>query len=272
MLASPFDAISLVIRVGSIGVAISSLELLAHREDLGDTGILDGEVQLTRARWLVQTRLRRWLDVLARETAATKIIALRLLASCALIAAAGSFEVARFGAAIVAVTTLLLRLRSPLGIHASGSMVMVTFTAGALGLAVGTGRSMGFALAFIGAQACLSYFVAGSHKLLTPSWRRGSAIPLIATTVMWGHRREALVLRAHPWLGVVLCWMTMLGECSVPLSLVVPLPVALGILACAATFHIATAAEMGLNSFVWAFGSTYPAIIYCWYFLHGAHP
>jgi hypothetical protein len=27
--------------------------------------------------------------------------------------------------------------------------------------------------------------------------------------------------------------------------------------------------RMGLNSFVWAFGSTYPAIIFCWYWLHG---
>ena len=26
----------------------------------------------------------------------------------------------------------------------------------------------------------------------------------------------------------------------------------------------------GLNSFVWAFWSTYPAIIFCWYGLHGA--
>ena len=66
-------------------------------------------------------------------------------------------------------------------------------------------------------------------------------------------------------------WTTMIGECSVPLSLVVPLPVALSILGCAATFHVASAAEMGLNGFMWAFGSTYPAIIYCWYWLHGAH-
>jgi len=270
-LASPFDAISLVLRVGSIGAAISSLELLVHRDDLGDSGVLDGEVQLTRTRGLVQSRFRRWLDTLATQKSATTIVAVRLLASCALITAASTFEVARFGAVVVAVTTLLLRLRSPLGIHASGSMVMVTFTSCAFGLAVGTGRSMGFALAFIGGQACLSYFVAGSHKFRAASWRSGTAIPLIASTLMWGRQREALLLRSRPGLGMVLCWTTMLGECSVPLSLVVPLPFALGILGCAAIFHVVTAAEMGLNSFVWAFGSTYPAIIYCWYWLHGVH-
>ncbi len=199
------------------------------------------------------------------------MIALRLVASGALIAAGNVFEVARFGALAVAIVTLLLRLRSPIGIHASGAMVMITFTAGALGLAVGTSRSMGFALAFIAGQSCLSYFVAGSRKLTEPSWRRGRAIPLIASTLMWGGQRQAVVLRSRPGLGFVLCWITMLGECAVPLALVVPLPVAVAILACAGTFHVATAVEMGLNSFVWAFFSTYPAIIYCWYWLHGVH-
>jgi hypothetical protein len=270
-LASPFEAVGLVVRVGSIGVAISSLELLSHRTDLGGGGVLDAEVQLTRVSWLVRTRWRHLLVLLSGDTATAAIVALRLVAACVLIGAAEIFEVARFGAVVVAATTLLLRLRSPIGIHASGSMVMVTFTACGLGLAVGTTTSMGFALAFVGGQACLSYFVAGSTKLREPSWRAGTAVPLIMATQMWGRRREALILGSHRELGLALCWVTMLGECSVPLSLVVPLPVALGILACAASFHIATAVEMGLNSFVWAFGSTYPAIIFCWYWLHGVH-
>jgi hypothetical protein len=271
LLASPFDAISLVLRVGSIGVAISSLELLSHRGDLGAGGVLDAEVQLTRSSWLVRTRLRRWIAVLSTSNGAIAVIAVRLLAACALIAAAGIFEVARFGAVVVAATTLALRLRSPIGIHASGAMVMVTFTACALGLGVGTGKSMGFSLAFIAAQACLSYFVAGSHKLRQPTWRSGQALPLVLATLMWGNRREAVVLRSHPALGTAVCWMTMAGECSVPLALVVPLPVSLAVLGCAAIFHVGTAVEMGLNSFVWAFGSTYPAIIFCWYWLHGTH-
>jgi hypothetical protein len=33
-----------------------------------------------------------------------------------------------------------------------------------------------------------------------------------------------------------------------------------------------TAIDMGLNSFVWASGSTYPAIVFCWYGLHGLQP
>jgi hypothetical protein len=181
----------------------------------------------------------------------------------------GNFEVARAGAITIAVATLLLKFRTTLGIHPSSAMMMVTFTAAALGLGAGTRRSMGFALGFIAAQACLAYFAAGAGKLSERPWRAGRKIVLIVSSVGWGNRREAEALQAHPRLALALSWMTMLGECSIPLALVLPLPLAIALLGCAAFFHLTTAVEMGLNNFVWAFGSTYPAIIYAWYVLHG---
>jgi hypothetical protein len=265
-LASPFDALSLVLRIGSIGVAISSLESLRRPADLGPGGLLDGQVQLTRARWLLP------FGFLASPGLAIVITAIRLAAACAVVAGGSDFAVARAGAIVIAVATLALRLRSALGIHASGTMVMVTFTAAALGLAAGNRRSLEFALVFIAAQACLSYFVAGASKLRERSWRTGRAIPLISSTLMWGRGQEAVMLNAHRRLALALCWFTMMGECSFPLTLAVPLRVTIVLLACTAAFHVFTAIEMGLNSFVWAFGSTYPAIIFCWYLLHGVKP
>jgi hypothetical protein len=262
-LASPFHALSLALRIGSVGCAISSLELLSRRAEMGPGGAFDATVEITRS-----TRLSRFKR-LADPRVAIVLVVLRLLGSLSLIAAAGSFETARAGALVVAATTLALRARSRLEIHASGAMVMMVFTASALGLAVGTRRSMECALAFIAGQSLLSYFIAGSSKLQTRSWRGGQALALIMSTSMWGNRREAVLLKSHPRLGWVLCWLTMLGECSVPLSLIVPLPVTVGLLAVALAFHVAVAIEMGLNSFVWAYGSTYPAVIFCWYWLHG---
>jgi hypothetical protein len=261
-LTSPFGAMSWMIRIGSVGVAISCLESLLRRADLGPGGLLDGEAQLTRARWLLP------LSFLAPAGPAVALTGLRLAAACAVIAAGSSFEVARAGAIVIAVTTLLLRFRCSLGTHASGTMVMITFTAAALSLTAGTRLSLIFALAFIAAQSYLAYFVAGAGKLAEKSWRSGQAIPLISSTLMWGNGQRAAMLKSHRLLARALCWITMLGECSVPLTLVVPLPVAIALLCCAGAFHVITAVEMGLNSFVWAFGSTYPAIIFCWYWLH----
>jgi hypothetical protein len=262
-ITSPFGALSLVVRIGSIGVAISSLESLARRADLGPSGILDGAAQLTRARWLLR------FAFLAAPGVAAALTWARLVASGVVIVGGGNFEVARAGAIVIAVATLLLRFRTPLGIHASGTMVMVTFTAAALGLAAGTRLSLVFALGFIAAQACLAYFVAGASKLAERSWRTGQALPLISSTLMWGSRSQALMLRSHHRLALALCWATMLAECAFPLVLAVPLPVTILLLSVTAAFHVFTAIEMGLNSFVWAFGSTYPAIIFCWYWLHG---
>ncbi|HEY2575729.1 MAG TPA: hypothetical protein VGI74_05425 [Streptosporangiaceae bacterium] len=262
-LASPFNALSLMLRIGSIGVAITSLESLVRPGDLGPGGLLSGEVQLTRARWLLP------FGFLASQRVTVAVTVIRLLAACAVVAGGSVFEVARAGAIVIALATLLIRIRTPLSIHAAGTMVMVTFTGAALGLGVGTHRSMEFALDFIAAQACLSYFVAGASKLRTPSWRSGRAIPAIASTLMWGNGHQAAVLNSHRRAAFVLCWVTMTAECAFPLTLAVPLQVTILLLASAAMFHIITAIEMGLNSFVWAFGSTYPAIIFCWYLLHG---
>lgn len=262
-LASPFDALSLVLRIGSVGVAISSLESLVRRADLGPAGLLNAEAQLTRARWLLP------FGFLASPAAAVGITVVRLLTACALLAGAGDLAVARAGAVVIALTTIMIRMRTPLSIHAAGTMVLVTFTGAALGLIAGTHRALEFALVFIAAQACLSYFVAGASKLREPTWRSGRAVALISSTLMWGHQRAAVALDTHRRLALALCWTTIAGECAFPLALAVPLPVAIALLACAGTFHVLTAIEMGLNSFVWAFCSTYPAVIFCWYLLHG---
>jgi hypothetical protein len=264
-LTSPFGALSWVVRIGSIGVAISALESLRRPADLGPAGVLDGAAQLTRARWLLP------FAFLASPALGLALTWARLVAAVAVIAGGANFEVARVGVIVITLATLLLRFRTPLGIHASGTMVMVTFTAAALGLAAGTRLSLVFTLWFIAAQACLAYFVAGASKIREPSWRTGQAIPLISSTLMWGNRSQAVMLRSHHRLALALCWGTMLGECAFPLVLVVPLPVTVLLLSVMAGFHVLLAIEMGLNSFVWAFGSTYPAIIFCWYWLHGVH-
>ena len=265
-IASSFDVVSLMLRIGSVGVAIGSLEVLVRPADLRPSGLLDGEAQLTRARWLLA------LGFLAPANIAFALTGARLAAACAVLVAGGNFEVARAGAIVIAAATLLLRFRTPLGIHASDSMVMITFTAAALGLVAGTELSMTFALGFIAAQSCLAYVVAGASKLREPSWRSGQAIPLISSTLTWGNRPQAVLLSTRHRLAVTLCWITMLGECAVPLALVLPLPAALVVLGGAALFHIMTAIDMGLNGFVWAFGSTYPAVLFCWYGLHGLRP
>jgi hypothetical protein len=263
LLASPFEALALSARIGAVGVAISSLELLTHPEQLDPGGIFGAGVELTRHRWTLHFR---WLSPLP---VAAGLVALRLAAAAALVVGASQRDVAAIGCAVVALTTLLIRVRTPLGIHASGAMATVTMVGAALGFGLGTTQAMQFALAFIAAQAALAYFVAGAAKMAQPEWRQGRALPLIASTVTWGGRREAVYLKAHAPVALALCWSTMVFECLVPASLALPLPLMICVLAGALAFHVVIAFEMGLNAFVWAYASTYPALIFAWYWLHG---
>jgi hypothetical protein len=51
-------------------------------------------------------------------------------------------------------------------------------------------------------------------------------------------------------------------ELAVPLSLVLPAPFAEILLAGVLAFHLLAAVTMGLNTFVWAYVATYPAILH----------
>ena len=52
-------------------------------------------------------------------------------------------------------------------------------------------------------------------------------------------------------------------ECGFAAIWFVPRPVAISFLICGAAFHLSVALLMGLNVFLWAFLSTYPAIWHC---------
>jgi len=120
-------------------------------------------------------------------------------------------------------------------------------------------------------QSSLAYFTAGFAKLVSPIWRTGVAIPGISSTRMYGSRSASRFLHGRPWLSVGLAWSVILTECLFPLVLVVPAPVALSLLAAGMLFHVTSGLVMGLNSFIWSFAATYPAIWWCNTEFHSQH-
>jgi hypothetical protein len=115
---------------------------------------------------------------------------------------------------------------------------------------------------FIALQACLSYATSGLAKLASPTWRQGDALLRILSTETYGCERLARLLQQRRWLQSSLCWSVILVETLFPLALVLPAPWAWVFLGGGIVFHLLCAAIMGFNSFLWAFGATYPAIVY----------
>ncbi len=118
-------------------------------------------------------------------------------------------------------------------------------------------------LGWIAAQSVLSYLLAGVAKLRNPRWRNGSALHSLLQSegpyVLWEPMRA---LANHPSLCAVLAWGLMLFEVCFALVLVVPSNAAVALVGLGFAFHLANAAALGLNRFVWAWAATYPALLY----------
>ena len=158
---------------------------------------------------------------------------------------------------------LVVRMRGPL---CGGSDSM--FFHVQLGLLV---ASLGFlhpalpklGLGWIAAQSVLSYLLAGIAKLRNPRWRNGDALRSLLQSegpyVLWQHARS--VAKA-PLPCVTLAWSLMAFELLFPLVLILPSDARLIVLSLGLAFHILNAVVLGLNRFIWAWGATYPALLY----------
>lgn len=268
-LSSAPEALLLTLRVAGVGLAISSAELLSTPDLFRPGGLLADRVPLSRRAWMLRPRVAQALRAAVGGLASRGWLAARLVAGLVMLAAPLALSSLRWAVFLAALATLILRVRTPHATHASGSMSVVILVAATAALAAGTTLSAEIALWFIAGQAWLAYFTAGASKLPNRPWRDGQAITLIMSTTMWGSRRGLAWLRRHPRVSWAACWMTMLGECSIPLTLLLPLPLCLTLLAIALAFHVITAVVMGLNTFVLLFPATYPAILFCWYAVHG---
>ena len=149
--------------------------------------------------------------------------------------------------AIVALVALLLafNLRLPWGMEGADDMAVHV----ALGLA---------------AYAALAYVTAGVTKLAEPTWRSGVALAWVVNLEGFGAAWAAELLGPRPRLRRALSWTVMLAEVGAPLAILLPAPGIVGALAAGLVFHGSLAACMGLNTFVWAFAATYPAVLFVW--------
>jgi hypothetical protein len=165
--------------------------------------------------------------------------------------------------AIIA-ASIVMYWRAPIGLDGSDQMSLLMFVAVAISkLFPGDVHVAEASLWFIAIQGCLSYFVAGIAKLISPVWRSGEAVRRVLGTRTYGSRTSASLVRDREGVCIVLSWSVILFECSFPLAL------AFGVLGFAVFavlgifFHVANAVTMGLNTFIWAFVATYPAILFC---------
>ncbi len=157
---------------------------------------------------------------------------------------------------------VVLERYSPGGGDGAEGILSATLGGVAIGLLSGTPAVASAAVAFIAMQAVLAYSVAGWYKAFSFPWRSGEALPgILALRVVGNHRVRAFLAR-HRTLAKRIAWATIVWECASPVVLLAPAWMAAGWLIVGLLFHLMCARIMGLNTFLWSFVSTYPAVLY----------
>jgi hypothetical protein len=259
-----------VLILAAIGVLISSAEYLWQMRLFAPDGLLSWKVCALTTRHTAGAKVGRVLGILFRPSGLTLLLALRALAALVVLMEASVWrrtEVWAIG--VVLACCVLLNVRHHFGRDGSDQMTVLIFGGMWLALVVPTHPGV-LALWFVALQSTLSYCVAGFAKIGSRVWWNGDAIVGILGTRAYGlpEALRAPVMGWLPWVARPLCWSVMMFECTFWLVWFLPPPAALALLGVGVLFHVGTAVLMGLNTFLWAFTATYPAL---WFLTQNWH-
>lgn len=242
--------------------ALASAELLSRSEAL-DAGLLSWRFGRLRHKWCVRGHTGDLLNSFLEYPAVTKLIALRLGLALFLIVSP-VIIVPQFlrSAAIVtiAILSLALSLRHAHGGDGADQFALISIVSLSVGQV--SKRATADALAFIVFQLLLAYTVAGFAKLMSKKWRSGTGLMKLAQTRSYGTGWLAMLLTKHSALPQVLSWIIILVQLAMVPLFLAGLPYLLIAIAIGITFHLSMAVVMRLHTFVWAFLSAYPALIW----------
>jgi len=260
--ASQADAIRLIEAIGLLGVTISSAEWLAKPQQIRNSGVFSWDVCRLRAAWMVEGPIAAGLTVIFENPGLTLLLLVRpaIAAVIAFGLATGWMHAALI--TVVALVTVLVRVRFPMGLDGSDQMAGIIFVTLSLIYWIGTPRAAQLGLIFLTLQLCLSYQAAGWLKLRERGWRDGTYLARVLSSGAYGHAAAGRYLTDHPSLSRMLSWSVIALETSFPIVFVLPPFAAAGLLAAGLAFHVGTGLLMGLNTFVIFFGAAYPALAY----------
>jgi len=252
-------AARMVVSVASIGIMINALEFIVSRTQI--TEFFDWAILRTKHVWWYRNDKLTLFDWLFKPSIFTTLLVLQ---ACAALTAPVVFRhrlLLLSCCSLVLGIHLLTHFRFIYGFDGADQMQTVIWASLLIYNLADSARLRSGAIAFICAQFVLCYFTSGMAKLISPVWRGGRAVGLIIATESYGSQsafQAVQRLRLSPFLS----WSTIVLEVGGPfLVFLGPKPTVV-FLVCSLAFHVGIAVVMGLNTFVWAFVATFPAV-YC---------
>ena len=266
LFSDPEQALAWITRLVAIGVFLDAAEQLYCWREFRNEGALSWRWLRTSRAFALRKLVPRGLtDLIFEFPALIWLISFRGLAALVLIALPGQQWPATLALLLLFVIGSLLNLRAAAyGVDTPNRLSVVIV--GALLLqraAPGSNLVSEICLWFIAAQACVSYATAGVAKVFNQGWRRGAGLLNIARAATSGlPLRLARFFQSQQTLARVLTWSIIVMECAFPLVLLTKPPLSFLFLGWGLLFHLAIAALIGFNRFLWSWLAMYPALVY----------
>ncbi|MFG2236233.1 hypothetical protein ACGFNX_40645 [Streptomyces sp. NPDC048723] len=260
-------ALDLTQRLVGLASCLAAMETIAARSLLPQQGLLSWKISRLRR---VETASGASGFVLGLFFGGRKIwftfIARALLGAALMVAVEPAADALLLGALVG--LSLMSHLATPQGNDGSDQMTLIVATALLVARLSPSSLSQQACLVFIASQLTLAYFAAGVAKLFGSSWRSGTAVSEIVSTRTYGSKWLAQFAFRRPEPFTFATYGTVLFEVAFPVIYFLPPGSAALFLVIAMSFHLCVAFLMGLNSFVFAFAATYPAVIWAHGVLH----
>ncbi len=245
----------------AVQVIIATGELLILHRVYRKDGLLSWVVQRTGPKLGTYVKMLR-LDFVCRYPNVLVFFALRILCAMALPVAI-LFDYPTLPLLlIITATGLIMQVRNSQSNDGSDQMAIIGFIALTLASVIDTDVSWSYALFFIAAQASLAYGVSGFLKSQKKGWYNGEYVTEILKTSSYGDKKMLKAALKRKWIAKALGQKVVYGDCLLAISFAFPPVVCISVLSFGIILHIGIARIMGLNTFLWSYVSTYPAILY----------
>lgn len=264
-LRDPLACLELTTRLVGLSVALSAVEWLMARRAFAEEAILGWPLLRRNSRLNPAWPGVGALQGLFRARGFAALQVLRLLAGLALLSLVAHPALRPASLFLATMAACLTNLRQ-FGVGVIGGDRMRLCVLGALTLrelAPTSALAAQATLWFIAGQCALAYGTSGLLKWRrNPEWRRGRAVGLILRQECMGTSRFVTWINCCAGVNRTITWSVLALEVLFPLALLGGLPMASVFVAGAFLMHLGIGHFIAMPSFLWAFLSAYPAVLF----------
>lgn len=249
-------------QLSAVSHLISSLELLTYGRDRDPGGLNDWEVARTRFERFPRFT-RRVLDTISHPRNVRIVQGIRVASAASLLIPGTHRHLRAAANGVLTLTSAAGYISQSSGTDGTDQLTLIVQAASSVArIGERKPRLVDACLWSIAIQATMAYGISGYAKLPSEVWTSGEALTGVLRTESYGDEAAFKIAKKYPALAKAAAHTVLALECSFPIVFLTKGKLTLPMLSSMGTFHLINARVMGLGRFVWAFGGTYPAILY----------